>query len=76
MSDGDRLRAIVKIGFNPLIDQSVETETGRKSTEKHGVSNAVKSSTEVERDEESGFSGVRENNNVVEGYKKTSFSIE
>ena len=36
--------------------------------------NAVKSSTEVERDEESGISGVRGGENVVEGCKKTSFS--
>lgn len=36
--------------------------------------NAVKSSTEVERDEESGISGVRGGKNVVEGCEKTSFS--
>jgi len=34
---------------------------------------AVKSSTEVERDEESRISGVRGGKNVVEGCKKTSF---
>jgi len=38
------------------------------------VSNAVKSSTEVKRDEESGISGVSGGKNVVEGCKKTSFS--
>jgi len=37
------------------------------------VINAVKSSTEFERDEESGVSGVRGGKNVVEGCK-TSFS--
>jgi len=59
ISDGDRLTAIGKIGFNPMIDYSIETETGLKSTEKDGVINAVKSSTEFERDEESRISGVR-----------------
>jgi len=38
------------------------------------VINAVKSSTEVERDEECGISGVIGGKNVVEVCKKTSFS--
>jgi len=38
------------------------------------VINAVKSSTEVERDKESGISGVAGGKNVVEWCKKTSFS--
>jgi len=57
-----------------MINSSVKTETGLKSTEKDGVINAVKSSTEVERNEESRISRVRGGKNVVEGYKKTSFS--
>jgi len=38
------------------------------------VVNAVKNSTEVEKDGESRISGVRGCKNVAEGCKKTSFS--
>jgi len=49
IANGDNLSATSKIGFNPAVDQAIETKTGLESAKKDGVINAVKGSTEIER---------------------------
>jgi hypothetical protein len=49
IANGDNLSATCKIGFNPVIDKAIKTKTGLESAEKDGVINAIKGSTEIER---------------------------
>ena len=49
IANGDNLSATNKIGFNPVVDKTIKTKTGLESTKKDGVINAVKGSTEIER---------------------------
>jgi len=62
----DRLGAVRKIRLNPGIGQSTRTE-------KDGVVDAVKSSTKVERNEQSKVTKVGGMENPVKGSEETRF---
>ena len=49
VANGDNLSATSKVGFNPVIDKAIKAKTGLESAKKDGVINAIKGSTEIER---------------------------
>jgi hypothetical protein len=51
IANGDNLSATCKIGFIPVIDKAIKTKTGLEPADKDGVINAIKGSTEIERNE-------------------------
>ena len=63
-----------EMGFNPIMDSPIKTETGLLSTEKDGVINAIESSTEIKRNEKSSVSRVGGRKKVIESGKTTCFS--